>query len=183
MDASRGFSLTELLAGVGIAAVLASAAVPSIQGLLRSSRVSSAANDVMAGLLFTRSEAMKRRVRVVMCRSADGATCAPTGGWQQGWIVFEDKDGDGERDASERLLQAQAGLDTSLRMTGTSPVAKYVSYTPSGATKTVGGGFQAGTVTVCSRSRLAGTGRQIVINANGRPRTQRVNLPSCSEPA
>jgi type IV fimbrial biogenesis protein FimT len=179
MPATRGFTLVELLTVVAAAAVL-SVTVTALGSLVRATRVTAAANELLAGLLLTRSEATKRRLRVVMCRSADGRRCAGSGGWQQGWIVFVDADGDGERAAGEMLLQAQPALAGSLRLTGTATVARYVSYAPNGATRLVGGGFQAGTLTVCSQSSSAATGRQIVINAHGRPRTQAVRLASCA---
>jgi type IV fimbrial biogenesis protein FimT len=180
MHAQRGFTLVETLAVLAVAVILVSVAVPSFGALTRSTRVSSASNELLASLLLTRSEAIKRRHRVVMCRSGDGLSCAATGAWEQGWIVFADLDGDAERDAAEPLLLVQPAVSTSLRLTGTSPVAKYVSYAPNGSTKLVGGGFQAGTLTVCSRTAGASEGRQIVVNSTGRPRTQKVPLASCS---
>jgi type IV fimbrial biogenesis protein FimT len=176
----HGFTLVEMLAVLAVSAVLVSVAVPSFGALASSTRVSSTSNEVLAGLLLARSEAMKRRLRVVMCKSADGATCAAGGQWQQGWIVFTDTDADGQRDAGEALLHIQAALPPRMRVSGTAPVARYVSYTPSGATKTVGGGFQAGTLTVCSASAGPASGRQIVVSASGRPRTQTVKLAACA---
>ena len=148
-------------------------------GLVNASRVSSASSDLVASLMLTRNEAMKRHVRVVMCKSADGKACTSLGGWQQGWIVFVDSNGDGERAASELLLQAKLPQGSALRFTATSPVAKYVSYSPTGSTLLVGGGFQAGTLTVCSQSMGATSARQVILSAGGRPRTQKVQLPSC----
>lgn len=179
MQKPRGFTLVEALAVLAIAAVLVSVAVPSLGALADSTRLSTVSNELLGDLLLTRSESIKRRLRVVMCKSADGQSCTAGGGWQQGWIVFADADGDGLRGVGESLLRTQPALVGTLRLTGTLPVAKYVSYTPNGATKTVGGGFQAGTLTLCSRSAGPSPGRQIVINANGRPRTQKVLLPSC----
>lgn len=179
MHGARGFTLVESLVALAAGAVMLSVAVPGLGMVRRSTEVASAASNLLAGLLLTRSEAIKRKVRVVMCRSQDGNLCAPAGNWQQGWIVFEDRDGDGQRDAGEPLLMVQPALPGTVRLTGTSTVAKYVSYAPTGMTRLVGGGFQAGTMTVCSASGQAGTGRQIVINASGRPRTQLVQLPSC----
>lgn len=175
-----GFTLVESVSVVAVAVTVVSVAASPLGSLVDSTRVSSAANDVLAGLLMTRSEAIKRRQRVVMCKSADGSSCAGAGGWQQGWIVFVDRDNDGLRSADEELLHIQPALPASLRLTGTTPVAKYVSYAPNGATKLVGGGFQAGTLTVCTQGRRGPSGRQVILNANGRPRTQKVQLASCA---
>jgi type IV fimbrial biogenesis protein FimT len=179
MHTSRGFTLVEMLAVLAVAGTLFMLGAPSLAAVLRVTRVSSASNEFLASLLLTRSEAMKRKHRVVMCRSADAQGCAAAGGWQQGWIVFADADGDGERAAGEPVLYVQPALGTTMRLTGTATVAKYVSYAPNGTTKLVGGGFQAGTLTVCSASGEKGTGRQVIVNATGRPRTQKVELPSC----
>jgi type IV fimbrial biogenesis protein FimT len=177
--ARNGFTLVEMASVLAVSAALLSVAMPSFGYLVASTRMSSASNDLLADLFLTRSEAMKRKLRVVMCKSRDGQTCAASGGWQQGWIVFADPDGDAMRAAGETLLRVQPPLDGPLRLTGTSTVARYVSYAPTGGTKLVGGGFQAGTLTVCSESAGPATGRLIVLSSSGRPRTQKVQLPSC----
>ena len=175
-----GFTLTEMLATLAIGATLLALGIPSMAGVANSTRVSSASSDLVASLMLTRNEAIKRHVRVVMCKSADGQACTSLGSWQQGWIVFVDSNGDGERAPTEPLIQAKPNLASSLRFTATSPVAKYVSYSPNGATLLVGGGFQAGTLTVCSQSMGATSARQVILSVGGRPRTQKVQLPSCN---
>ena len=176
----QGFTLVEAVSVLALTAILVSVAVPAMEDLIDSSRVTAAANELLGDLLLTRSEAMKRHTRVVICKSADGQGCSAVGGWQQGWIVFEDANGDGLRGAGEKLVRRQPARSGSLRLTGTVPVAKYVSYAPNGATKTVGDGFQAGTLTVCAASARPAGARQIILNASGRPRTTKVELPSCS---
>ena len=135
MQTSRGFTFVEALATLAVAGVLASAVVPSLASGLRATRVSAASTEMLASLLLTRSEAVKRRVRVVMCRSANGESCAASGSWEQGWIVFADLNSDGDRDAGEALLHVQQPLGEPLRLTGTTTLAKYVSYAPNGATR------------------------------------------------
>jgi type IV fimbrial biogenesis protein FimT len=54
-----------------------------------------------------------------------------------------------------------------------------VSFEPSGATRTVGGAFQAGTLTLCRQSVASNEARQIILNAVGRPRVQRLEIASC----
>jgi type IV fimbrial biogenesis protein FimT len=174
-----GFTLVEVLAVLAVAAVLAATAMPSLRALAGSVRVSAAANDLLGDLLLTRSEAIHRRGRVVSCKSSNGSSCADTGGWQQGWIVFVDGDDDGQRDASEPLLQRQGPLPADVRLTGNGSLARYVAYVGNGSTRLVGGGFQAGTLTVCRTSPGPTVARQIVINASGRPRVQKATVDSC----
>lgn len=174
-----GFSLVESLSVIAVLGVLAGVAVPSFQSLGGSMRVSSASNELLADLLLARSEAIKRRTRVVVCKSGDGQACATSGTWQQGWIVFADLDGNGLRAEAEPLLQRQPGGAAALRISGNASLASYVAYVANGSTRLTNGGFQAGTFTVCQASGQATPARQIVINATGRPRVQKAVVDNC----
>lgn len=175
----RGLSLVEQLTVLALAATLLGSGVASMQALSASMVASAASNELLAHLLLARSEAIKRRQRVTLCKSADGAGCADTGAWEQGWILFVDADGDGQRAADEPVLQRRRPLAGSLRVRGNASVERYVAYTPTGVTRLAGGGFQAGTLTVCRQSAEPGVARQIVISASGRPRVQKVQLQAC----
>jgi type IV fimbrial biogenesis protein FimT len=94
--------------------------------------------------------------------------------------VFHDADGDGEHNGDEVIIERGNPLPASLRLTGNLTVAKYVSFVATGSARLAGGGFQAGTVTVCNLSATGGEARQIVLNAVGRPRVQRVAVASCA---
>ena len=165
---------------LAVASVLVLYAVPSFSALVTSSKLTAASNALLSSIHLARSEAIKRSSRVVLCKAADGTSCASAGGWEQGWIVFEDTNNDGELDAGEPVIQRIESLKGSVRLTGNSNVAKYVSFLSTGATKLLAGGFQAGTVTVCNLSASGGEARLIVLNAVGRPRVQRVAVASCA---
>ena len=79
-----GFSLIELMVVIAIAAVLASLAVPSFQGMIASSNLTSTTNDLIATLARAKSDAVRRGKRVTVCISANGASCTTTGDWTQG---------------------------------------------------------------------------------------------------
>ncbi len=106
--AQPGFTLLELMLVVAISSVLLAIAVPAMGNFIRNSRITSAANDVMAGLHFTRSEAIKRRLPVTLCTSASAVTdlnptCAASP-LLTGWIAFVDTNQSGQRDAGEVVL-------------------------------------------------------------------------------
>ncbi len=108
-----GFTLLELMLVVTIGGILLAIAIPSMGNFIRNSRITSAANDVMAALHFTRSESIKRRIPVTLCTSAntlnadntqnDAATCAASP-FLTGWIAFVDTNQSGQRDAGEAIL-------------------------------------------------------------------------------
>jgi type IV fimbrial biogenesis protein FimT len=177
---TAGFTLLELLVAVTAALVLLLVAAPSLNAAVTSMKLTSASNNFLSHIYLARSEAIKRNGRVVLCKSADGASCASSGGWEQGWIVFHDTNNNGVIDAGELVIARQQALPAAFKLTGNQNVAKYVSFEPTGSTRLVGGGFQAGTLTLCRQSATSNEARQIILNAVGRPRVQKLQITSCA---
>jgi type IV fimbrial biogenesis protein FimT len=146
---------------------------------VRSVQLSTACNAFLASLRLARSEAARRGSRVALCKSADGVACAATGGWDQGWLMFHDADGDGRPDAGEQVIQRTDALASGLVVTGNQPVARVIAFSPQGGPRGAAGGILAGTVTLCHRSADAGPARRIVIASGGRSRVQQATVASC----
>ncbi len=110
-----GFTMIELMFAIAVLAVLVGIGLPNMQDFVRNSRMSGAANDIISDFNFARSEAVKRRVPVTLCKSQDGAACdADDTDPFNRWIIFVDDadpalvagtDGDGEVDAGEVILR------------------------------------------------------------------------------
>lgn len=161
-----GFTLMELIVTMAIAAIVVTLGVPSFQEMLRNNRLATQTNEFLAALNLARSEAIKRGVRVSLCKSADGASCTSSGGYQQGWIVFADPNDNATVDPGEMVLRIYTALPAGMLLTGNSTVQSYVSYVASGVSRLTTGGFQAGTLTLCATPKA----RSIVINSMGRAR-------------
>jgi prepilin-type N-terminal cleavage/methylation domain-containing protein len=73
----RGFTLVELLVVMTISAILIAAAVPSFVWFMATSRTSDSTNTLLAGLQLARSEAIRRNMVVVVCRSLNPFEPAP----------------------------------------------------------------------------------------------------------
>lgn len=111
--ATAGFTLLEMMLVITIAGLLLGLGIPAMGDYFRNSRITAAANDVMAALHFTRSEAVKRRQPVTLCTSANAllannnanpaASCAVSP-FLTGWIAFVDTNANGVRNAGELIL-------------------------------------------------------------------------------
>jgi type IV fimbrial biogenesis protein FimT len=178
--AQGGFTLVEVLVVLAIASLLVTLAIPGMSRFVHSARLTDASNALLSSLQLARSEAMKRKDRVTVCKSADGLTCSTSGGWEQGWIVFHDANHDGDRSADERIIERGQPRAGSLRITGNSQVARYVSFLAWGGTRQLSGSIQAGTVTLCDISASELDARQIVVSAAGRSRVVKVQAMKCA---
>jgi type IV fimbrial biogenesis protein FimT len=180
MCRAHGFTLIELMVGLTVTLVLLIVATPSMGSIIDSVWLTSATNEFMADVQLARTEAIKRNSRVALCKSADGASCVTSGGWEQGWIVFHDTNNNGLADPGEPVLARQSALSRRLRATGNQNVVRYISFSSNGAAKLLDGAFQAGTLTLCRQSPTSNEARQIILNAVGRPRVQRLQIASCA---
>ncbi len=94
----------ELLITLFIGAIFLSLAIPSYNGLITNSRISTAYNTMVGELSYTRSQAVKRAASVVICASTDGASCNSSF-WERGRLVFVDANEDGVVDGGDTMLK------------------------------------------------------------------------------
>lgn len=85
----RGMTLIQTLITVSMALVVIGLSVPSFQEAVQASRATVAANDLVEALQLARSESIKLRRDVRLCRRAADATgCAADGAdWSVGWLA------------------------------------------------------------------------------------------------
>jgi type IV fimbrial biogenesis protein FimT len=126
-----------------------------------------------------RSEAIHRNARVLLCKSVDGASCATTGGYEQGWIVFQDANSNAALDAGEAVIQVQQMPPGPMRLYGNGPVSNYISFTGMGLPKMLTGEFQAGTLTVCCQMPGQVQTRRIVLSKPGNVRLESTEMTQC----
>ncbi len=98
-----GFSLVELIVAITILALLISVGVPSYQNIIRDNRLVAQTNSLVGTLNLARSESIKRRSPVIVCRTDNGNSCSNNGAgtWETGWIAFVDDNADGNPDVTD----------------------------------------------------------------------------------
>lgn len=105
MNKQEGFTLIELMVTVAVLVIVLSIAIPSFSNMLLNNRISTAAHEVQAAMQIARSEAVKRKSTVKLCRANAGLDgCANGTDWAQGWLlIFEDE--------ILNIWQSRRGLD------------------------------------------------------------------------
>ncbi|MET0106268.1 MAG: GspH/FimT family pseudopilin [Sedimenticola sp.] len=169
---NRGLTLVELVVTLMVGTALISIAASASREMTGRSRMSSAVNELLGHIHLARSEAVKRRQKVILCPSTDGSGCKPTIEWQEGYMVFVDSDQDGERDDGEPLLrlaknrkqQKDGEMLILIRSSRTERGRKKITYFPEGISR-----GQTATFTFCDRQKHA-IPMAIIISPTGRPR-------------
>jgi type IV fimbrial biogenesis protein FimT len=148
MRRHAGFTLIELMVVLAISAILVVLAVPSFVTFTRKTNISNGVNTFMADARFARSEAVRLGGSVVMCRSdapevtnpSCGTGSGPDGnGWVSGWIIFQDLNNNGTKDAADPILRIQGPL-TSLNSIADSSGSTKLVFTATGRLKSLSSG-------------------------------------------
>jgi len=175
---------------VAILAIALTYGVPRLSVYFQGNRMVTNTNDLVAGFHLARTEAIKLSDRVTICKSADSLSCTTTGGWEQGWIVFQidssrvvpnlgdiDQYQTANNDVLLRVHGEVGGSDVTITTPTGSIAADYVSFTSRGVPKLPSGAIQSEKFTVCDSRGLKNassgnvTARAVVLNPTGRVRT------------
>jgi type IV fimbrial biogenesis protein FimT len=177
---TRGATLVELVVVLLVAALTLAQAAPALARWVQDARAFGLVAMLLADLQWARSEAIRRGTPVVVCARA-GSVCGE-GGWEGGWLLFVDDNGNAQLDEGEHLLREAPALPPGWHWRGNQPVDRYVAYHALGQTRLVGGAFQAGTLTLCRQGDTPVKVRRIVINSQGRPRVEEGDPAACAAP-
>jgi type IV fimbrial biogenesis protein FimT len=123
----RGFTLVEMMTSIAVLAITLALAVPSLAGIVRTSKVRAAQAELISSLMLARSEASKRGVTVSVGASA------PTSGseFSAGWTVWIDANSDGVVDSSEIVIRRYPDISSGVVLGTTGNVTR-VSFGPTG---------------------------------------------------
>jgi len=183
MKKYSGFTLIELMITLFIVGILLTVGVPSMKTFMQSNQLIASTNELISAFHVARSEAIKQNSRVTICESSDGKTCATTGSWREGWIVFVDANGDLANTGApcvaantDCLLRVHDEIDTpEFSLTGVdanSATVSSITFTSRGLPKSNVGDSESATFSLCSydsSNTLLGS-RAVVLGFSGRVR-------------
>ena len=167
-----GISIVELVVSLAIVSILATTGVPAFSSFIQSNRLTETSFDMLATINLARTEAVKRRTRVVLCRSADPTSTTPSCGgsantWTTGWLVFASGDSNSTYDAGADTLLGIGLVDSPYLTVITNNTSNNnLEYNTDGTTNEGGGTAR---FAVCDK-RGGAKGRQINIPPHGRPK-------------
>lgn len=132
-SAQTGFTLYELLITVMVIGIILTVGVPNFIEFTRNSRMASTSNDLLAAFTLARTEAIKRKLPVTVCSSADPTAPNPAcgGSFADGWIVFADEDGDIVVDPGEEVVRVVGPVPGGIALQ-TNGGSNYLSYAATG---------------------------------------------------
>ncbi|MEN1956336.1 GspH/FimT family pseudopilin [Luteimonas changyuni] len=156
MKRAAGISLLELVITVAVAGILLAIAMPSFTGVINNNRLTSSSNTLVTAMHYARSEAVRRNGRVIVCPSADGATCSASGNWQD-WITLATSS------TGDEVLRNH-GVEAPVQMSST---IQRVSFRADGLARDAAGNLLAGNFIACIPTNRPVENQRVIAVASG----------------
>lgn len=170
MYRNSGFTLLELLVAIAVLLILLTTVIPTFNQIRLNNLRAAEVNAFVAAMAYARSEALKRGDRVSLCRTSEYALslphCGVGNGWEDGWIIFQDSNRNGQPDMAAHVLGVHEPFQgTGVTLRGNNNVSTRIHYSRTGG--------MAGTMGTLIRCDQRGNGPQarlIIFPLSGRVR-------------
>jgi len=131
---ANGFTFIELMIVMTMVAVMAAIALPNIGQFIANNRLKSQMYSMLESINIARSEAVKRKVKTVMCRTTNFTACGGTANtWTTGWIVYAKGDtADAYNSATDTIIGIGNAADSTVTVMSNGSGDAYLVYKPDG---------------------------------------------------
>lgn len=152
-----GITLMELMISMAILFVIMAVGVPSMQGMLIRSQVTSQINELSAVIRYARHTAINDQMTAILCPTTNFSSC--TADWDDPKMVFTDFDGNGSRGNDEEILAAAGNIMENFNLTGP---GGNISFQSNGEVAS------PATLLLCHKDNAAEYARALTISLQGR---------------
>jgi type IV fimbrial biogenesis protein FimT len=161
----RAYTLIELLITLCIAVILTSLAAPSFASLMRSTQSATVINSLASGFQLARTSAITYSQPVVFCARQTDTACGTD--WNNGSLVFTDKNNNNQLDIEERALANIPATPTGSKIKiSTFGNRKYLRFNAMGFLEN----YTAGNIVFCPPGGTARDARNLIFTRMGRLR-------------
>ncbi len=131
---AHGFTLIELMIVLAMAAVMAAIALPNLNQFIANNRLKSQMYSMLESINIARNEAVKRKVKTVMCRTTNFTACGgTTKTWTTGWIVYaKGNTTDAYNSATDTIIGIGNAADSNVTVMSDANAKDYVIYKTDG---------------------------------------------------
>lgn len=182
----RGFTIPEVIITLGVAAIILTTAVPGVSNTIKDNRLAARVNEIITDIHYARSEAAKRDVRVILCRSSNPNASSPTCStnsandytWTWGYLIFADNGtaANSVYDAgSDILLRRGQPASAGVKMRTNATWNRNLEFNPNGSIHEDG----VAIMSICD-DRGKEDGRQVVVSLSGVPRMYSDDISTCA---
>ncbi|HSM68353.1 MAG TPA: GspH/FimT family pseudopilin [Xanthomonadales bacterium] len=161
-SSQAGLTALELLLVLTITAILTAAGIPALQEHGLRKRMAAAVSGLHTDLNLARREAISRNSHVIACPGSPPTGCLEQTAWQQGWLLFDDLNGDRAWQQAEPVIRIGNRLE---HITVRSSAGRHsIRFSPAGAAPA-----SNASIVFCDRRGLD-AGRKLLISNTGRIR-------------
>ena len=173
-QSNRGFTTIELMITLVVLAIVAAVAIPAWQQLTLKSRLLTHSHGIFNAFTQARQTAIMQRAPVTLCagNATTGCQTGRNAQWQDGYMVFLDRNQNGVLDAGERLVFENNSPASGLIIAGNTPMNKPVIFLPQGFAEQPGGAFSAGRVRICATRNFDGHAQDVILLKSGMARIE-----------
>ena len=160
----QGLSLLELIISLAVLAMLLGISIPDYSELMQSLSGDVTLRKLASAVQLGKATAITNGTTVTLCRSADGQSCS--GSWQDGVIIFTDRNRDRALEGDDRLIRHITFPDGKGHIRFRAFQNKqYLQLSSLGITH-----YQNGNFTYCPYSGNDKFARQLIVNRTARLR-------------